>query len=40
MENMENMEKTENINQITSNNLFMIQNSLFVTQYNPFQPDD
>ena len=32
MENPENMEKMENINQMTKNNLLMIQNTLFVTQ--------
>ena len=30
MENTENMEKMENINQMTYNTLFMIQNTLFV----------
>ena len=32
VENPENMEKMENINQMTKNNLLMIQNTLFVTQ--------
>ena len=30
-ENMNNMEKTENINQMTENTLFMIQNNLFMS---------
>ena len=32
MENTENIEKMENFNQMTQNSLFMILNTLFMTQ--------
>ena len=32
LENKENMEKMKNINQMTQNTLFMIQNALFMTK--------